>query len=526
VRTAVRVLSLDDPAPGAVRESLMSDLGVRREGRETVERRLLDSFDWRVWDAGAVLEHDIVRGAGAGWLVWRRRARGAKPALVLGRQQVSTAPTTTADVGVGAVSRLLAPVLEMRALLPRAVLTIERERFGLLDDEDKTVARVSLEHVVVAGSGDRRDCDLGWRVVVTGVRGYDDALERLVARLAATPGVHAAPDDHDRVPFDAAGTTPGDYSSKLRVRIEPQMPTLQAFTTTCAILLDIIQVNERGVREDMDSEFLHDFRVAIRRTRAMLSQARGVLTDAARAFYGNEFRWLAGETSELRDLDVYLLGFDDLAAQLPSAHRADLEPLRDLLVDLQGEAHARLVAALDSPRYRELLDSWRAFLDAAEGGDDADVPVGRAAGERIWKAYRNVVRHGRRIGEDAPAEALHDLRKRAKKLRYLLEAHRSLYPKADMKQLEGELKALQDNLGAFQDCDVQINRLRQFAELLDDRPGPTGPAALAMGLLTYQLDQRQQQARTEFHDRFARFDRRSNRRRFRRMFKPVTVSVS
>lgn len=385
---------------------------------------------------------------------------------------------------------------------------------------------MSIEHVVVAGSSDRGGCDLGWRIVIAGVRGYEDASGRVVAQLEDTAGVAAAPDDADRVQFAAAGARPGDYSSKLRVALEPQTPTLEAFTTICSILLDTIEVNERGVREDIDSEFLHDFRVSIRRTRAMLSQARGVVPGRVRAVYGEEFRWLAGETSELRDLDVYVLGFDDLATRLAVEHRADLEPLRNLIVDLQRDAHARVVAVLDSPRYRELVHAWRAFLDAPDGGDDGDVPIRRAAGQRIRKAYRGVVKHGRRIDDDSPAQALHDLRKRAKKLRYLLEAYRSQYPKADMKALEAELKALQANLGTFQDCDVQIARLRQFAELLDERPGSTGPTVLAMGLLMTQLAQRQQQAWLEFHDRFARFDRPRNRRRFRRMFEPVAEPES
>jgi CHAD domain-containing protein len=524
VRAVVRVLSLDDQAPGALREQLMGDMGLRREAGETVERRLLDSFDWRVWRAGAVLEHDITPDAG--WLVWRRRAKGARPALVLGRQEATATPSTTDDLAAGAVSRLLAPVLQMRALLPRAVLTVERERFGLRDNEDKTVARVSIEHMMVVSSSDRGGRDLGWRIVIAGVRGHGGAFHRLVAQLEDTPGVHAARDDLDRLPFEAAGATPGDYSSKVRIALEPRTPTLQAFTTTCSALLNTIEQNERGVRENIDTEFLHDFRVSIRRTRAMLSQARGVVPKRVRASFGEEFRWLAGETSELRDLDVHLLGFDDLASQLAVEHRADLEPLRELLVDLQRDEHARLVAVLESPRYRDLVNAWRAFLDAPEGGDDADVPVGQAAGERIWKAYRSVVKHGRRIDDDSPAQALHDLRKRAKKLRYLLEAYRSLYAKADMKALLAELKALQDNLGTFQDCDVQITRLRQFAELLDERPGSTGPTALAMGLLTTQLAERQQQARLEFHARFARFDRRRNRRRFRRVFEPVSGPAS
>lgn len=524
MRRVMCVLSLDDRPPGSVREVLIGEIGMRRDGREAIERRLLDSFDWRVWNAGAVLVHES--DPATGWLEWRRRAVGAEPAVILACQRTSTMPPTGAELPEGPVARRLSPVLEMRALLPRAVMTIERERFGLRDAEDKTVAQASIEHVMVAGSADRADADLGWRLLITGVRGYDDVLERILAQLEDVPGVAAAADDADLVMFEAAGVQPGDYSSKVRVPLEPGMSALEALTSVCRPLLEVIEVNEHGVRADIDSEFLHDFRVAIRRTRAMLSQAQGVVPDAARAFYSAEFRWLAGETSESRDLDVYLLGFEELVHHVDAEHRDDLAPLRDLLVELQREAHARLVAALDSPRYEELIDSWRAFLGAPAGGRDASTPVGRAAGERVWKAYRNVVKHGRRIDDDSPAESLHDLRKRAKKLRYLLEAYRSLYPPADMKSLEKELKALQDNLGEFQDCDVQISRLRQFAELLDERPGPTGPTVLAMGLLTNQIAQRQHRARREFHDRFARFDRRRNRRRFRRLFSPAAEKVS
>lgn len=520
----MRVLRVVDSASGALRELLVDGIGLRRDGRETVERQLLDSFDWRVWHAGAVLEHDITPKAA--WLAWRRRATAAEPARVLGRQASPTTPSTVADLAAGPVTRLLAPVLELRALLPRAVMRVERERFNLRDDEDKTVARAVIEHVTVTGPGDMDDKDLGWRVVVTGVRGYDDALEDLVERLEDAPGLVAGRDDGDLLVFESAGAQPGDYSSKLRVAIEPQVPTLQAFTTICSTLLDTIEVNERGVREDIDTEFLHDFRVAIRRTRSMVSQAGEVIPGTERAFYGDAFKWLSGNTSELRDLHVYLLGFDDLAARLPVEHRADLEPLRDLLVDLRRDAYARLMSVLNSQRYRELMETWRAFLDAPEGGEAASSPVGRTAGDHIWTAYRSIVKHGRRIDDDSPADAVHDLRKRAKTLRYLLEAYRSLYPKGDMKALVAELVKLQDNLGTFQDCDVQITSLRRFAELLDQRPGTTGPAVLAMGLLSSQLVQRQQQARAEFHARFGRFDRRKNRQRFRRLFEPIAEPAS
>jgi CHAD domain-containing protein len=516
VRTAMRVLRLADPTSGAHHVSLIRGLGLRRDGGGTVQRQMLDSFDWRVWEARAVLEHDATRTDG--WLTWRRRATAMEPARILGRQRSQSTPSTIADLAPGPVTKLLAPVLDVRALLPRAVMRVEQERFSLRDDEDKTVGRAVLEHVILTGPGEMDDTDLGWCVVVTGVRGHDDAFDDLVTRLGNASGVLAWRGDVDRSLFEAAGAQPG-YSSAQRVAIDPQMTTLQAFTTACSTSLDVIVTNEQGVRDDIDPEFLHDFRVAIRRTRAMISEAKGVLPDAERAVHAEAFKWLAGATSELRDLDVYLLGFDDLAAQLPVQHQADLAPLRSLLVELRQAAHAQVVATLDSQRYRELIDTWRDFLDAPEGGDGASAPVGQTARQRIWKAYRGVLEHGRRIDDDSPAEALHDLRKRAKKLRYILEANRSLFTKREMKPLVAQLKDLQDNLGTFQDCEVQAGSLRRFAELLDQRPDPTAPAVLAMGLLSNQLVERRHAARAEFHDTFARFDRRTNRKRYRRLVK-------
>ena len=41
-------------------------------------------------------------------------------------------------------------------------------------------------------------------------------------------------------------------------------------------LLGILLANEPGLRANLDTEFLHDFRVAVRRTRALLGQIKQV----------------------------------------------------------------------------------------------------------------------------------------------------------------------------------------------------------------------------------------------------------
>ena len=85
---------------------------------------------------------------------------------------------------------------------------------------------------------------------------------------------------------------------------------------------------------------------------------------------------------------------------------------------------------------------------AARAGGPA---VARLAADRIARAHRRVFRDGGAISATSPPESLHDLRKRCKELRYLLEFFSSLYEPADHWQAVRELKALQDCLGEFQD---------------------------------------------------------------------------
>ena len=74
-------------------------------------------------------------------------------------------------------------------------------------------------------------------------------------------------------------------------------------------------------------------------------------------------------TTPTRDLDVHLLGFDAMAAQLAAASPADLEPLRAFLVRRRAREFRRLAAALRGPRFRAITDDWRkALLEIRDAG--------------------------------------------------------------------------------------------------------------------------------------------------------------
>jgi len=100
---------------------------------------------------------------------------------------------------------------------------------------------------------------------------------------------------------------------------------------------------------------------------------------------------------------------------------------------------------------------------------------------------------------------LHELRKRCKELRYLLELFGSLYDPGEQWRAVRELKTLQDCLGEFQDTQVQHEELRAFAEqMMTERAAPAA-TLLAMGEIAAGLILRQRQARSEFADRFRDF---------------------
>jgi hypothetical protein len=76
----------------------------------------------------------------------------------------------------------------------------------------------------------------------------------------------------------------------------------------------------------------------------------------------------------------------------------------------------------------------------------------------------------------------------------------------------GELKALQENLGTFQDCHVQETELRALGSELVAAGAGAG-TLMAMGVLVDDVRRRAAAARAEFADRFSTFDRPAARRR-------------
>jgi CHAD domain-containing protein len=479
------------------------------------QRTFYDSFDWRLYDKGLVLEETIEGRQRE--LVLRKLDSGSP----LARALPSRRAAFIQDLPPGHLRDLLAPVLEMRELLPLTRIRARVQNLRLLNKDDKTIARIVIEESTLQARKGARTSRLAGRVRLLPVKGYRKPVARVTRLLEA---LHLAPDAIDPLltALSAADVTPGQYSSKLNLDIEPGMRADEATRIILQRLLDMMQANEAGTRTGTDTEFLHDFRVAVRRTRSALGQIKGVLPQRILTRYKREFAWLGQITGPTRDLDVYLLQFEDYRNSLPEAMRSDLDPLHEFLRRHWQIEQRALVRALDSARYRRLVTDWRRFLaqpvNARSTLPNARRPVYEVACRRIWRVYRRIIREGNAIEADTPAEALHELRKTAKKLRYLMEFFQSLFPARKIKRLIGILKSLQNNLGDFQDFEVQVHTLRRFGEQMVEEHMAPATTLLAMGMLIEGLERRQQLARLEFAERFDAFSRTDNQAHFRAMF--------
>jgi CHAD domain-containing protein len=468
--------ALDVPA---VTAALAKRFRVESHARRAVRVRSLDTFDRRVAGAGLVLQ--LRSTAGRDELV----LTGEERELSVPADGIRL-PALSAALPAGPLRDRLAPVLEMRALTD---LGVERRHLRLVDlrnTDDKVVVRVAV---------DEPD-----RVRVTPLRGYDSEARtalRLLGRLGlleAPAGVAAADE-----PTDAA---PG-----------PEAPATAYVAHVLRGFLDAMTANLPGLLDDVDTEFLHDFRVAVRRTRSTLKLGRPALPDDLRETWEPEFKWLGDLTTPVRDLDVYELDLPTMAGWLVAADASDLGAFAVHLHRRRTAERRRLVRGLRSPRYQRLVAEWGARLDALSQEEPAGGTSALGlAHSAIHRSGRRVVKDGTAVHADSPAGDLHDLRKRCKELRYALEVFSPLLDKAARKALVTDLKMLQDVLGRFQDTEVQRAKLRGFAEEMM-RDGTPTEAVLALGELIGHLDAAQDDARREFDDAFARLARPANRRR-------------
>lgn len=447
------------------------------EGPKCHDLVLLETFDWRLHKAGYALYHD-----GADLRFTSPGDNSPEEAVPL---PLEKRPVMLEDLPEGLRPKL-SSIIKMRALIPIATLPCRHYKMAILNEDDKTVVRLEVNSYGSEGLG---------RITARAerVRGYDSELA-IIKNFLKKDGFQS-----NETPYLAAlksaGRKAGDYSGKLNLHLDGQQKSDTAVRIIYRRLLDIIRTNVDGTLKDIDTEFLHDFRVAVRRTRSGLSQFKGVFPEPVVLRAKEDFSLLGKWTNEVRDLDVFLLAKEDYRDLLPDDMKPDLDQFFQELEARRSDALKVLSKNLRSEQFAGILQRWDAYLEQApiaplREAPNAMKPIQWLAGKRIYKKYLRVREMGLAIHPGTPDQNLHDLRIECKKLRYLLEFFTSLYPDGMVDDLIKRLKKLQTLLGDFNDLCVQREELAVMA--MGVKPTQNlRKVMLAIGLLMGRLYEHQ-----------------------------------
>jgi CHAD domain-containing protein len=302
-----------------------------------------------------------------------------------------------------------------------------------------------------------------------------------------------------------AGAMPADYGSKLARVLEsagePEQeeaaPPADPVHRAVAEQVEQLLVWDRAVRADV-YDSVHQMRVTTRKIRSLLQASEGAFGIADDAWILDELRQLAAVLGVARDAEVLAERYEQTLDELP----AELVrgPIRERLVDGAKNHYAsglrRSLIAMRSQRYFRLLDALEELV-AAE-------PPAAPPGEEplqltIDAAYKRIRKAAKAAAEAADAdrdEALHRIRKGAKRLRYTAAA-------TGADKVSDRAKTIQSLLGDHQDSVVSRTHLSHQAEAAN----AAGEDTFTYGLLYQREDDLARRSREQLDDALKKLDR-------------------
>jgi len=491
-------------------EALKSKFLIQK-GQSKIEHCIFfDTFDWRLFKASLLLY------LSGDELILGQQENGK----ILLRQSVDDTPKFVWELSDGDLKKYLEPVVEMRALLKFSEVAITCSSYRMLNQDEKSVVHLSYKTLEDKNQKDEHATDR--QLVIKPIRGYIKPARKLRNQLYQIKELEPTSDNFMVKALGLGERKPVEYLADLKVALAPQMRADDATRAILRSSLRVIKINEDGVKKDIDIEFLHDFRVAMRRTRSVLSQVKGVFPEDVTLRFKQDFASISKISNELRDLDVYLYAEKNFKEMLPDTMQSDIDPLFDYMRQKRVTALKNVVDGLDSAYYSQVMRDWEAFLNEPAANSptafNAAVQIKELAQKRIYKKYRYIIKRGREILENTQDEQLHSLRIECKKLRYLLDFFQSLFPGETMAILIQQVKKLQTNLGDFNDLSVQEKYALNTANQLPVTASESRKVFVAVGRMIGVIEQKRAQVKDSFAKTFTDFATQDNQKLFQKLF--------
>ena len=340
------------------------------------------------------------------------------------------------------------------------------------------------------------------RAVVAEVTERPDFTNGAIARTMRIPALSTPLPEL----LEATAARSDFLKASVKVPLAPYESTGHALKAVLFSLLETVEANRRALLAgDEDPERLHQFRVAMRKMRALLGQMAGAFDWEWARDVRESLKALMRRTGDKRDLDVYLLEIPRYLERVEVKHRPGIRALERYLRGKVAAEEAKLEAFLRSDELARTLRQLKTFVRSEGSGhlfEVAERPLVLEAKRALKRRRAKVEKMGRAIDAHAPAHKYHELRIEVKKLRYLMEFCASLFEEEAYAVVLKRLKRLQTLLGEHQDLEVQRNHLKEFLEIPELHTPETREAIEALRSTMSRLEK---EKRALFRDAFAEF---------------------
>ncbi|ELM6619774.1 CHAD domain-containing protein [Vibrio fluvialis] len=234
---------------------------------------------------------------------------------------------------------------------------------------------------------------------------------------------------------------------------EPGTPAFWLFSQYLVNEFQLAQLYEPGVLRDQESEYLHQYRVSLRRCRSLLSIMAGLYQSKPVSLLLQQFKTLMEPTGKVRDLDVFIN---------PQSHDAaifaKLTPLLPFVQTERAQAFELLTLWLKGKEYRELKQAtYASLLDCAQHPSDMGFGDIAEFAQTQWNEHhKRLLKRIDKVDAHSSDEAIHNVRIAGKKVRYLADFGLAFKLNTRSGLSLKKLKQLQTELGEFNDTASQI----------------------------------------------------------------------
>lgn len=212
-----------------------------------------------------------------------------------------------------------------------------------------------------------------------------------------------------------------------------------------------------------EADYIHRFRVDMRKMRVLFNFMKPFLNEDIYETFNKSLRQLGRRLSPIRDLDTLIEECSDLAVAEPDL----IDNYAEVFRHLEKERFKMVKSQSTKKAFKEfegVLEGAEAILNQLVLLDDSK---GTSHKKLFNKRYQHKIDKFEKEFEkldNTDYEAVHEVRKLAKKVRYASVGFKKVLPKKQRKGIKKRAKKVQEDLGQITDKHVSIEILEEYKE--------------------------------------------------------------